>query len=724
MAYDEAADQEKAAKTAKEKTELLVMLDRNFTYSLDHPSWVTGRKVMVECFKYAEGEQWTPSELDVLKERQQPPTVNNQVSVTINSLMGTVTEQQYRIGFRGRNEAPDAMVADGLSDLFLYIRQSNDLEFEETDMAVDGFTCGLGAIEVSVEFDDLYNPEIKLKSKDALVVYPDPDSKRYDWNEDANFISTSEWFPLDDVVARYPKAKAELEGLFSDDASNISGSGSQPALVDSFKQENYVDQNHRKLRIITQEYKKPTRECIYLMDGTGEVILEANWKAEEHKDQVEGVDYEKIERLKKRICKAVYCSSVLLEHKITRNEYFSLIPYWAYRRKNGAPFGPISLALTMQDAINKRESKALHLLNTNQTVAERSAITDVTKYQEEIHKPDGVAIVEDGAVSQEKLVMRNNVELAAAQLELHRKAQEDFYRVTGIDPRIAQNTQEIRSNAGLKRKFSEATKPVARLFANLRRTRKITGRVILERVQNYFTKEKTFLITDNENTAREVNMTAPMVQKIKTAKYDVVVDDFMDTANTEQETFALLLQYLPQLAPLGPFWMKTMIQLSELRADKKKTLLDKLDEHSAPPPADPKISVNVDIAKVSPEEKAFYYVKMGSPETAKAVMEAGRLPEPELQAQTEIQKEMIKKSPEAQDQSKVEAERVKQDTERVKQQGNREKANMDVQIAREKRQLEQQKHQLSMQKGQQDIQKEVIKAAAPKAPAGEKKEKS
>jgi hypothetical protein len=49
---------------------------------------------------------------------------------------------------------------------------------------------------------------------------------------------------------------------------------------------------------------------------------------------------------------------------------------------------------------------------------------------------------------------------------------------------------------------------------------------------------------------------------------------------------------------------------------------------------------------------------------------------------------------------------------------------MDVQIAREKRQLEQQKHQLSMQKGQQDIQKEVIKAAASKAPAGEKKEKS
>ena len=710
MAYEETPE-EKEAKSKKDKDELLVELDRYFSYALDHPAWVAGRKVMVLCHKYVEGEHWTSEELEELKIREQPPTVNNQSSVTVNTLMGTLTEQQYRIGFRGRNEQQDAVVADTLSDLFRYIRQSNDLEFEETDMAADGFTAGLGAMEVSVEFDDLYNPEIKIRHKDGLSVIVDPDSKRYDWNDDANFIGTADYYPVEDVIARYPKAKAELEGLMNDESMSDAGTGTQLGLVDSFKQENYVDKERHKVRVVTLEYKKPHRECIYLLaDGT--VVPEEQWSKEDHKDQTEGVDYEKIERLKKKICKAVFTSHILLEHKVTRNKYYSLVPYWAYRRKNGAPFSPVSLALTMQDAINKRESKALHLLNTNQTIAERGAIANVQEYQEEIHKPDGVAVVEDGAISQERMQLRNNVELASTQFEMHQKAQEDYYRITGVDPRIAQNTQELRSAAGLKKKFSEANKPVARLFSNLRRTRKITGRVVLERVQNYFTQAKTFLITDDENASREVNMTVGILKKIKTAQFDTIVDDFLDSANVQQEQFALLLQYLPQILPFGPFWVKTLIELSDVRG--KRELANKIEAAGAPPPTDPKISVSADIAKLSPVERAFYYTKMGSPETAKAVLEANAPTSDELQAQTEIQKELIKKSPEGQDQSKVDAERVKQDTERVKQQGAREKVQMDVQMNREKMNLEMQKHQMDMQKGEQDIQKELVKASAPK----------
>jgi len=702
MPYE--ADPEKEAKSAKEKEELLVKLDGYFSYALDHPSWIDARKEMIRCFQYCEGNQWTKEELAILEERGQPPTVNNQVSVTVSTLMGQLTEQQYRIGFRGRNDAEDKAGADALTDVFLYVRQSNDLEFEETDMAADGFTSGAGVLAVRVEFDDLYQPEIKIQHEDVLSVYPDPDSRRYDWNEDANFVATAKWFPLEDVVAKYPKAKAELEGLVSDEQT---GMGSQISSVDAFKNANYVDCERRKIRLVTMEYKKPVRECIYLIDG--QTVQEEEGK-ELVKDLEEGVDYEKIERLKKKLCTAVFTSRILLEHKVTRNKYYSLIPYWVYRKKNGAPYGPISLALTMQDAINKRESKALHLLNSNQTIAERGAITDKDLYQEEIHKPDGVATVEDGALAQEKILLRNNLELAQSQFAMHGASKEDYYRITGVDPRIAQNTQEIRSAAGLKRKFSESNKPVARLFSNLRRTRKITGRVVLERVQNYFTKEKTLLITDSEEKSRVVNLTVPLLQKIKSAQYDVVASDFADTETLQQEQWALLLQYVPQLQQLGPFWMKKMILMSDLRD--KNEFAKEIEEQGKPPPTEPKISINATIDQLPPMERAFYYDKMGAPQVAQWVRENAPETTQELKSKTEIEKELIKKQvPESQDQSQVEVERQKGENEKIK-----------GQVAQMKGQVDLQKGQLALEKGRMDIQKEVIKAAAPEKTKNEESE--
>jgi hypothetical protein len=77
-----------------------------------------------------------------------------------------------------------------------------------------------------------------------------------------------------------------------------------------------------------------------------------------------------------------------------------------FRRKDGGPYSLITLALSLQDAINKRESKALHLLNTNQTVAERSALLDKETYAEEIAKPDGIAEVADGALQSQRLLLR------------------------------------------------------------------------------------------------------------------------------------------------------------------------------------------------------------------------------------------------------------------------------------------------------------------------------
>ncbi len=625
-----------------EQAKLVDKLDRMFSYALNHPSWITGRKKMLQCFEYREGDQWTSEELEVLKERNQPDTVNNQIAVVVNKLVGDLVNQRFRIAYKGRNAPDDTQVAEVLSDIFLYVRQSNDLEFEEIDMADDGFTSGFGVLETSISFDDLAQPEIKVRHEDPLIVFPDPDARRYDWNEDARFICRARWWDVDEAAAAFPQAKLKLNGVVSSALGLGEISGTQLSVVDRFKGEQYVDKNKQRLRIIEVQYKKTIRENLLLLSDGKTQPFEKFEDVKELVDQATafGLQYKVIDRLKHVICNGVYAAGVLLEHKVTDRKLFSLVPYYAFRRKNGVPYSLITLALPMQDAVNKRESKALHLLNTNQVVAEKSAVDDKVATQQEVAKPDGYIEVRDGALRDQRFQINRNIELAQAQFAMHSRGIEDLYRILGIDPNMGRQTGEIRSGTGLQRKYLEASKPIAKLFNNVRRTRKILARVILDFVQNYFTSEKVFMITDNAETSRSVNLTTDLLQKIKTAQYDVFATDLEDTDTVQEEQFNLFAQTLPQILPFGPYWINKLIQLSNFRD--KETVMKELSDQSGPPPIQPRMSVQANLDALTPLERAGVWELAGRPDIAQQVRQIQPPTTQETKGMVELTKEISK----------------------------------------------------------------------------------
>ena len=52
--------------------------------------------------------------------------------------------------------------------------------------------------------------------------------------------------------------------------------------------------------------------------------------------------------------------------------------------------------ISLQDEINKRRSKALHLLSVHQVIAEQGAVKDVDKARREVARPDGYVEVMPG----------------------------------------------------------------------------------------------------------------------------------------------------------------------------------------------------------------------------------------------------------------------------------------------------------------------------------------
>ena len=652
--------------------EKLAQLDRHFSTALDHPTWVSWRQNAETCFKYKEGDQWTAAEKAELKKRGQPEAVNNQISVTVNRMVGQFVKQKVRIGYRGRNTPQDDPVANTLSDLFLFIRQNNALEFEEREMAEDGFTGGFGVLETYITFNDMLEPEIKVRAESPFNVFPDPFSRRYDWNEDASYILRAKWLDLDEAKALWPDKAGQIESMYNNaNEKSISS--------DSFRRENYVDTNHRRIRIVEDYYKQRERKTKKI--GDREIV-----------------------RVEETIYAATFTAGILFEDKKRDEKLFPFIPYFVTRRQDGEPYSLVWIGLPMQDAINKRESKSIHLLNNNRAFYEQGAVTNKADFAVEVARADGQVELNRGYF--DKFKVDEHTDIGQIHFQQGQANIQDFRRIVGVNPDAFGERSEVRSGVGIARKQAMTDIIVAPIFDNLRRTRQILAKAILELIQNYYTEPKIFSITDDLNKTKAITLDAQSIQAMKQATYDVVVDDLPDVTTIQEEQMQIIATTLPQILPFGPFWVKTLLQMSEIR--NKEELIKQIEQQSGPPPADPKISVSLQWAELTPPEKASFALKMGMQELAQAEIQQPSQPAHIVKAQVELQKEQLANQPNPaelqKEQFKAQADMAKT---KMGLQADMAKTKMDLAAKREGFRLDQAKAAMEMKQAAQQHQMDM-----------------
>lgn len=604
---------------SKEDRELAEKLRRWFLSAVASPSWRNFQKNAMACFKYKEGDQWSAEEKAALRQRKQPDTVNNQVRVTIDRMLGQFSQVRTAVRFRPRN-LTDSALADTLTDIFRFVAQQNELEHVERDVAEDGFTCGFGVFDVSVEFDELLVPQVKIVAEDPFSVYPDPLSRRYDWNEDALFVCRTKWVSLDEARERFPEHKTELAAALdvSHTSAGILGQ------VDSFTKKDrtiFFDTKRQLIRLVEVQYKiRSTRRM---------ALTEIGLVPPENAPP----DSKIIERTEDRINVAVFTGDILLSHVETDWKYFSLVPFFFYRKKDGEPYSSITTALSLQDAINKRESKALHLLVANQAIVEQGAAADLNRLAEELARPDGIIELLPGGF--DKFRLEKNTELAAAQLRMHEEAKADFRRVTGVNPDALGEASQLRSGIGVARKVAQTELILLTPLNNFRRSRKLLARVVLDLIQKNFTQAQVFQITDDLNAVRVVHLGEDQIGAMRQAAFDVVVDEVPDLLTSADEQFSTLAQVLPQVLPLGPVWGRILLELAP-NLPKKEELLKMVEiaGQTPPPPVEPRVSITARIEELTPAERAFFYERLGAPEIAEEVRRTGIPPAQLIRAQT------------------------------------------------------------------------------------------
>jgi hypothetical protein len=565
---------------AKDDHDLLTKLKDRFQSSHNHDAWKAWRKEAEKCFDYRDGDQWTAADLKIIRKRRQPETVNNQVKVLTDHVMGQYLLNRTRSLYRGRNTPADDMSHHTLSALKLFIEQNQGYMFEERDMVDDAVVSGFGCLDIRPYYnEETKKVEISIEWRDNFNIYPDPLSRKYDWNKDARHISHGKWVDLPEVQSKFPDKKMQLAALAPHTADSISGF-EQTVDLKARDQFIWLDPKRKRLFIVEQWWTQvETLKFIQLIDGRqGEVTEFKESRIKRILKENKGSHL--FTETKKVLHMATFTDGLLLEKKRDPHRgitMYPFVPLFILRKKNGQPYGVVSPVRSMQDAVNKRESKSLHLLSTNQTITTKNNVENFAEHAEEKAKPDGNIVVK----KMDEFLLNKNVDLAITQMNFHQAAKIAMREISGINPEALGERSEVRSGIGIAKKQGATQVIVSPIFDNLRRTKLIEGKLILAYIRKYFTGPMVFRITDDPQMGDFADKTfvinrfdernGSIENDVTQYAYDVVVDEVPNTASMHQLQAQTLLQALPALSNLNPAFAMVAIQALDLK-DKPKLM--------------------------------------------------------------------------------------------------------------------------------------------------------
>lgn len=588
---------------------------------------VDSRENAEKCRNYYDSRQISETEARALKKRKQAPVVINRIKPKIDGLAGM--ERQNRTTARAYPRTPvhdkDASAA---TEAIRFVLQDNF--YSQLRSAAWDNLCveGTGGLEVVVK---PYGKDFKICIHHIMwdrLIY-DPHSRRKDFS-DARYLGQVVWMDYDQALDLYPEGADVLETMLEG-----------PETYED--KPRWLDTNRKRVKIVELYYLdgKDWYYACFTRGGFLKPKKKSPYKNEEGETQ----------------------------HAY---EFASL-----FVDREGQRYGAALQYLDVQDEINKRRSKALHLMSVRQVMLERGAVEDVNKARQELARPDGVVEVTPGMVFE---VLKTG-DMAAAQFNLLQEAKNEIDAV-GYNAAVSGKEQKSMSGIALENRRMAGQTEIAPMFDVLKHLDIRIYRKVWNCVKQYWRAEKWLRVTDDPSNIRFVglNMQPGAVDPrtgqpvpantIAELDVDIILDDAPDAVTMQQEEFVALSEMVKSGIPVPP---TAIIEASNLK--NKDRILQEMRQGQVNPEAVKKMQEDLqklsaenqqlkadqqtEMAKIATKAKADQDAMAAKQQQALAEMEMKRqIQAAELQlarekAQAEIELERAKA------QAQIELERAK-----------------------------------------------------------------
>ena len=499
--------------------------------------------------------QWNPEDAGEVQARGQMPLVYNEVAPMIDWLIGT--ERRTRVDWKVMPRSEDDVdMAAIKTDVLKYVSDINRVPFLRSRAFADAVKGGVGWMDDGVR-DDPTKDVLYAKYEDWRNVLWDSDSYELDLS-DARFLFRWRWVDEDVAVMMFPDRENQIRCAVEDsqrsgtsstwddeltiEGSDPFGSTGRSGVLYAHGSGSSVDAKRRKVRLIECQYRMPVSTKVVTMGPHKGAIF--NEKDAALVQSIERRGGSVIDKVMMRVHVAVFTETDMLANGVSifRHNSFSLTPVWCYRRnRDRMPYGAIRRVRDIQMDLNKRASKALFMLSTNQILAESGATEDWENMRDEAARPDGVIVYKAGS----NVTLRRDTDGATGQIQMMALDAQSIQKSAGVSQENMGRQSNAVSGEAIKARQTQGSVVTTEPFDNLRLATQVQGEKQTSLSEQFYTEEKVIRLTGAKGAINWVRINQPEQQADGSVRYlNDMTDSAADFVVSEQDYAGTLRQVM------------------------------------------------------------------------------------------------------------------------------------------------------------------------------------
>ena len=496
--------------------------------------------------------QWEPEDAATLKDRGQLPLVYNEIAPMVDWLTGT--ERRTRADWKVMPRTEDDVdIADIKTQVLKFVSDVNHVSYARSRAFSDAVKVGVGWVDDGAR-DDPTQDVLYSKYEDWRNVLWD--SASYDLDlSDARYIFRWRWVDEDVALMGFPERQGKIRRATEED----DGRYHQDSETDTWYNSSTLESNHgtiyasgggvladarrKRIKLIECQYRKPTRTVIARSGPLCGALFHPDDPALEQMAH-EGIEL--LDRVIMRVQVAVFTETDLLscEPSNYRHNKFSLTPIWCYRKsRDRLPYGTIRRVRDIQQDLNKRASKALFLLNTNQIIADAGAVDDWNHLRDEADRPDGLIVKNSGKT----LEIRRDTDAATGQIQMMTLAAQSIQKTAGINNENLGRSTNAVSGAAIEARQTQGAVGTTEPFDNLRFAIQIQGEKQLSLIEQFYSEPKVVRLTGARGALDWLKINQPEPQPDGSVRYlnDITASQ-ADFVVSEQDYSGTMRQHMAE----------------------------------------------------------------------------------------------------------------------------------------------------------------------------------
>lgn len=447
---------------------------------------------------YYDGKQLTTKQRNILKRRKQPETIRNRIGPAIDGMLGIL--EQAKVDPRAYPRNPqDEDSADIATKCLQFVADKNRFHKMKIDCADNHLVEGACAAIVEADAEG----EIKVIQIRYDEFFRDPYSRQADYS-DARYMGVAKWMYADVVASIYSEGREDILSIVNSNALVVSGDAMWEDKPDTAM--SWIDRKRRRLMVVEMYHREVDgwRRCVFCAAG----VLEEG--PSPYLDD-QGQPMNPIEG-----------SSCYIDRDLAR-------------------YGLVRRMVSLQDELNARASRSLHLINSRQLqVADPAFPPDVDADTARIE-----AAKADGVVPAGYQVVPTN-DMSSGNLAIMQEVGQSLDRMAptpAVLGRSESASQSGRSRLVLQQAgMTEIARPLGRFEDWENRI----YRQMWLRCKQFWTDEKFVRVTDDEGAPEFIQINQPVYQRVP-----LVLPDGSQAVNPETNEPMTQVAMVPQPV-MGP----------------------------------------------------------------------------------------------------------------------------------------------------------------------------